>query len=161
MDIVHNKMSKGYHPLRYQTKAYDKCTKSLSVFTQDEWQFLEHYRWLRHFREFYKSDVLFWVMNNAEAENDAERNLRNFELSNKSVRCPDASTLHPLIAFVKRLVRLFPHTRENVQEKTRIILLLTRITSFHVYVLERYDICMIRAIPAFRVTSNHAYVISL
>jgi len=45
--------------------------------------------------------------------------------------------------------------------ETRIILLLTRITSFHVYVLERYDICMIRAIPALRVTSNHAYVISL
>jgi len=45
--------------------------------------------------------------------------------------------------------------------KTPIILLLMRITSFHVYVLERYDICMIRAIPSLRVTSNHAYVISL
>jgi len=45
--------------------------------------------------------------------------------------------------------------------KTRIILLLTRIMSFHLYVLERYDICMIRAIPALRVTSNHAYVIPL
>jgi len=45
--------------------------------------------------------------------------------------------------------------------KTRIILLLTRITSFHVYVLERYGICMIPAIPALRVTSNHADVISL
>jgi len=43
-------------------------------------------------------------------------------------------------------------------DKTPIILLLTRITSFHVYVLERYDICMIHAIPALRVTSNHAYV---
>jgi hypothetical protein len=29
-------------------------------------------------------------------------------------------------------------------EKTQIILLLTRITSFHVYVLEWYDICMVR-----------------
>jgi hypothetical protein len=29
-------------------------------------------------------------------------------------------------------------------KKTRIILLLTRITSFHVYVLQRYDICMVR-----------------
>jgi len=46
-------------------------------------------------------------------------------------------------------------------KKTRIILVLTRITSFHVYVLERYDIRTIRAIPALRVTSNHAYVISL
>jgi len=35
-----------------------------------------------------------------------------------------------------------------MNKKTRIILLLTRITSFHVYVLERYDICIIRAIPA-------------
>jgi len=29
------------------------------------------------------------------------------------------------------------------------------------YVLQRYDLRMIRAIPALRVTSNHAYVISL
>jgi len=47
------------------------------------------------------------------------------------------------------------------KNKTRIILLLMRIMSFHVYVLERYDICMVHAIPALRVTSNHAYVISL
>ena len=46
-------------------------------------------------------------------------------------------------------------------KKTRIILLLMRTTSIHVYVLERYDICMIRAIPVLRVTSNHAYVVSL
>ena len=32
----------------------------------------------------------------------------------------------------------------GILKKTRIILLLTRITSFHVYVLERYDICMVR-----------------
>jgi len=32
----------------------------------------------------------------------------------------------------------------HIGSKTRIILLLTRITSFHVYVLERYDICMVR-----------------
>jgi len=55
---------------------------------------------------------------------------------------------------------LIPFPDED-KKKTRIILLLTSITSFHVYVLERYDICMIRAIPALRVTSNHAYVISL
>jgi len=46
-------------------------------------------------------------------------------------------------------------------QKNRIMLLLTRITSFHVYVLERYDIRTIRAIPVLRVTSNHACVISL
>ena len=49
----------------------------------------------------------------------------------------------------------------RLNKKTPIILLSTRITSFHVYVLERYDICMVRTIPALRVTSNHAYVISL
>ena len=49
----------------------------------------------------------------------------------------------------------------NKKKKPRVVLLLTRITSFHVYVLERYDIRMIRAIPALCVTSNHAYVISL
>jgi len=47
------------------------------------------------------------------------------------------------------------------EKKTRIILLLPRITSFHVYVLERYDIRTIRVIPALRVTSNHACVLSL
>ena len=25
MDISHNNMPKGYHPLRYQTKAYNEC----------------------------------------------------------------------------------------------------------------------------------------
>jgi len=57
----------------------------------------------------------------------------------------------------------FHKRSETVNQKGNdgIILLLTRITSFHVYILERYDICMIHAIPALRVTSNHAYVISL
>jgi len=34
--------------------------------------------------------------------------------------------------------------KRKLDTKTRIILLLTRIMSFHVYVLERYDICMVR-----------------
>jgi hypothetical protein len=33
--------------------------------------------------------------------------------------------------------------KQSILKKTHIILLLTRITSFHVYVLERYDICMV------------------
>jgi len=43
----------------------------------------------------------------------------------------------------------------------RIILLLTKITSFHVYVLERYDICMVRRDAQRWNSTNHAYVISL
>jgi len=34
---------------------------------------------------------------------------------------------------------------EKDKKKPRIILLLTRIASFHVYVLERYDMCMVRS----------------
>jgi len=34
--------------------------------------------------------------------------------------------------------------KRKLDTKTRVILLLTRITSFHVYVLEQYDICMVR-----------------
>jgi len=46
-------------------------------------------------------------------------------------------------------------------KKTRIILLLTRIMSFHVYVLEGYDICMVRCDAQHWNSTNHAYVISL
>ena len=44
MDTVHSKVPKGFHPFHYQTKAYDKCTESLRIFTQEEREFLERYR---------------------------------------------------------------------------------------------------------------------
>ena len=65
MDTVPSKVPKGYHPIRYQTKAYDECTKSLSAFTQDEREFLERYRWLRHVPEFFNPDNLFSEINKA------------------------------------------------------------------------------------------------
>jgi len=49
----------------------------------------------------------------------------------------------PYFAFRKES-RLKMFCTQITLKKTRIILLLTRITSFHVYVLERYDICMVR-----------------
>lgn len=101
---VLSKVPKGYHQLRYQTKAYDECAKSLSILTQDEREFLEGYRWLCHVPEFLKPEDLFSVMNNTEARQEAEQKLRNFELDNESVRCPDASTLQALIPYVERLV---------------------------------------------------------
>jgi hypothetical protein len=58
-----SKVPEGYHPLRYQTKAYDECAKGLSVFTQDERQFLDRYRWLCHVSEFFKPEDLFSLMN--------------------------------------------------------------------------------------------------
>ena len=117
MDISYSKFSKGQHSLRYQTKAYDDCTKNLSAFTQDEREFLELYRWLRHVPEFFKPEHLFCLLSNVEAEKEAERKLQNFELSNERIRCPDASTLHGLIPFVKRLVRHFPHVKEKVKDQ--------------------------------------------
>ena len=75
---------------------------------------LKRYCWLRHVPEFLKPEDLFCILNIAEAENEAEQMLQNFELDNESVRCPDASTLHSLTPYVKRLVRLFPQIKENV-----------------------------------------------
>ena len=116
MDSVHSKVPKGYHLLRYQTKAYDECTKSLSIFKQDQREFLEQYLWLRHLSDFFKPDDLFSVMNDAEAV-EADKKLQNFELGNECVRCPDASTLHALIPYVKRLVLFFPQIKENIKAK--------------------------------------------
>jgi len=117
MDTAFFEAPKGYHPLRYQTKTYGECTNSLSVFKKDERVFLERYRWLRHVTEFFKPEDLLCVMNNADAEKEAKQKLRSFELDSKSVRCPDPSTLHSLIPYVKRLVRLFPQIKETVQDQ--------------------------------------------
>jgi hypothetical protein len=43
MDTVCSEVSKDYHPLLYQTKAYDKYTNSLSTFTDDKQYFLKQY----------------------------------------------------------------------------------------------------------------------
>jgi len=116
-DISHSKVPKGYHPLRYQTKAYDECTKSLSIFNQDQQEFLESYCWLCHVKEFFKPEDLFCVMNDTEAEKEAQQKLRNFVLDNERIHCSDASTLQALIPYVTRLVRLFPHIKESVKDK--------------------------------------------
>ena len=117
MDIVHSKVPKGFHHVRYQTKAYDECTKSLSIFTKDEREFLERFCWLRAVPEFFNLKDLFSVMDNHEAQNEAEQTLQKFELGNERIRCGDASTLHALITYVSRLVRLFPDIREKVKEQ--------------------------------------------
>ena len=109
-------ISKRYQTLRYQTKVFDECTKSLSVFTKDELEFLEGYCCLRDMKDFFEPGDLFCVMNNAEAEAEAGKNLQIFELDNESFRCPDAGTLHALIPYVKRLVRLFPQIKVKVTE---------------------------------------------
>jgi hypothetical protein len=78
---------------------------------------LERYLWLWQVPDFFKPDDLICVLNNAKAEKEAQRKLQNFELDYESVRCPDASTLHALIPYVKRLVKLYPHIKERVKDK--------------------------------------------
>ena len=114
METAHSKVHKGFHPLSYQTKAYNKSRKSLSTFTQEKREFLECYFWLRHVPGFFNLKNLSCVMNDAEAENETEHNLKNFKLDNESLRYPDASTLQSLIPYVSRLVGLLPHIREKV-----------------------------------------------
>ena len=95
-------------------KDYDECANSLSTFTQDEREFLEHYHWLSHMPEFFKPEDLFSVFNDAEAEKEAEQTLGNFEISNENIRCPDGSTLHFLNPYMKRLVRFFPAQKKRI-----------------------------------------------
>jgi len=117
IDTAPSEVPKGYHQLRYQTKAYDECTKSISIFNQDEREFLERYLWLRHVSDFFKPEDLFSVMENTEATKEAEQKLWNFKLGKESVSCPDANSLHKLIPYLKRLVRHFPQISENIKAK--------------------------------------------
>jgi len=113
----YNKVPKGYNPLRYQTKAYDECTKSLVIFNQDQREFLERYRWLCRVKEFFKPEDLFSLINNVETEKEADQKLQNFEFENERIRCPNTSTLHALIPYVKRLVRFFPQIKDKVKDQ--------------------------------------------
>ena len=117
MDISHRKDPKDYHPLRYQTKAYDECTKSLSVFTRGEREFVQLYVWLCDMKDFFSPEDLFCVMNNAEAEKEAQEKLCNFEVDNEEIRCPDFSTLQELIPYVKRLIRIYPQLKDKVKDQ--------------------------------------------
>jgi hypothetical protein len=116
-DISHDKLPKGYHPIRYQTKAYDGCTNSLSVFTEEEREFLENYGFLRDRSVTFDAKELFTSMRNDCAQIGAEVLLLNFKLDNETFCCPDASTLNILIPYVKRLVRLFPHIKQNAKDE--------------------------------------------
>ena len=135
MGISHSNVPKDYHPLRYQSEAYNESTKFLSSFTKDEREFLESYRWLRHMPDCFKPEDLFSVWNEAEAEKEAEQKLGNFEIGKENIRCPDGDTLHTLLPYVKRLVRLFPHIKENVKEKLSSVQIRNRV---YQYETERY-----------------------
>jgi hypothetical protein len=111
-DISHSKVPEGYRPLRYQTKVYDECTKRQNIFTKDEWEFLERYRWLRDLPEFFKPGDLFSVMNNAKAQIRAKEMLQNFKLEQERILC-----LNALIPYVQRLVRLYPQLKDKAKHQ--------------------------------------------
>ena len=54
METVSSEVPKGYAPLRYQTKAYDECTNSLSIFNKDQREFLESYLCLLKLKKIFK-----------------------------------------------------------------------------------------------------------
>jgi len=103
----------GYHPLRYQTKTYDEGVSSLSVFSQEECQFLRDYRRLRQSPERFKLKDLFSVMEDSEAQEDAYKILQDFEIENDKIRCTKGIALQALIPYVKRLLQLFPQVKES------------------------------------------------
>ena len=105
----------GYHPMRYQTKTYDERVSKLSVFCEQERQFLESYRWLRQLPEFFKPKELFSVMEDDQAQEDAEEILKSFEIEKDTIRCTDGTPLQALIPYVKRLLQLFPGIKENTK----------------------------------------------
>jgi ankyrin repeat protein len=106
---------KGYHPMRYQTRTYDEKVSRLSVFCQQERQFLESYRWLRQFSEFFNPKELFSTMGNNQAQEEAEKILQSFEIENDTIRCADGTEIQALIAYVKGYLRLFPQVKDNVK----------------------------------------------
>jgi hypothetical protein len=103
----------GYHPMRYQTKAYDERVSRLSVFCQQERQFLESYHWLRQLPEFFKPKELFCVIEDNEVKEQAVYILKGFEIGKDKIRCTEGSELQALIPYVKRLLQLFPEIKEN------------------------------------------------
>jgi len=106
---------KGYHPIRYQTKTYDVRECRLSIFCQQERQFLESYGSLRQLPEFFKPKELFSVMEDKQAQEQAEKLLEGFEIENDRVYCTDDSELQALIPYVKRLLELFPQLGGNTK----------------------------------------------
>jgi len=104
-----------YYPIRYQTKHYDERVKNFRVFSEDEQEFLQSYRWLRQWPEFFKPKELFAVMEDNRAQEETEKILQSFEIENETIRCGDGGALQAIIPYVKRLLRLFPGIKENTK----------------------------------------------
>ena len=104
-----------YFPIRYQTKLYDERVNSFSIFSEEEQDFLQCYRWLRQWPEFFKPKELFSEVKENQAQENAEKIFQSFEIEKDTVRCADAGALQTLIPYVKRLLQLYPKTKEKIK----------------------------------------------
>jgi hypothetical protein len=109
-----NYLLKGYHPIRYQTKNYDDRVTSISIFSQEERQFLETYQDLLRLSEFFKPKGTFSAMQIDKAE-EAVKILQSFEIENETIRCSAANELQALIPYIKRLLQLFPQLKGSTK----------------------------------------------
>jgi len=101
-----------YSRIRYQTKIYDERVNSISVFSQEEQEFLQCYLGLRQCPKSFKSKELFSLFKNNQAQEEAEKMLQSFEIENGTIICTDPSSLQALLPYVKRLLQLFPEIKE-------------------------------------------------
>ena len=106
----------GNHPMIYQTEPHDERLRNLSVFSQQEQQFLQDYRRLRQLPELFELKEIFSSMRNKQHQEEAEKILQNFETVNQKMSCPDANSLQDLIPYVKRLLQLFPQIKESTKD---------------------------------------------
>jgi hypothetical protein len=130
MDAVRSEVHKGKPLLRYQTKAYNECARSLSAFTQDQLEFLKSYHWFRDMFKLFELKDCFSVMSNNECQKEAEGNLNSYGIDKVRIHCPEASTLHKLIPYVRRMVRLFPDIKKNLKDEMSKLEMIRRIYQF-------------------------------
>ena len=73
------------NPLRYQTKLYDERVNSFSIFSEEEQEFLQCYRWLRQLPEFFKPKELFSTMEDNQAKERIEKKkmFNSFDIENE------------------------------------------------------------------------------
>ena len=105
----------GYHPIIYQTQTYDQRLRSLSVFSQQEQQFLQDYRRLRQLPELFEPEEIFSSMRNYQAPEETEKILQNFEIVHQNVCSPVVNTLDNFIPYVIRLLQLFPKIKGSTK----------------------------------------------
>jgi hypothetical protein len=66
-------------------------------------------------QRFFNPKELFRVIEDDQAQEQAEKVLQEYEIEKDTIHCTDARALQALIAHVKRLLQLFPEIKENTK----------------------------------------------